>query len=105
MKETFKDKILNILPTINHKFTCVDIAEIIGAKINMPCAYETAPYITKLLTELCKEGILYQRIIGVGGMNDLSDYAPKWEMWYIRCNTDLAKELLKKRELNGYRFR
>ena len=56
--------------------------------------------------KLCKQGVLYQWVIGTGGGLDGMTYnSHKWELYYLKRDTDLAKTLLERRELNGYRFR
>ena len=101
---TYKDKIKKVLPEYHSTFTAVDIAQRIGVKVSCPNNYDTAPYITKLLKELCKEGFLYQWVKGVEYKNDLSDSAPNWNMNYIRQDSPRGKELKERRGVNGYRI-
>lgn len=104
MKST-RDRILEVLPNLNGRFYAVEVADMIGAKVKNGGFYQTAPYVTKILTQLCKEGVLYQWIIGVGGKHDLSDCVPSWEMFYIKRDSDLAKQVVESRGVKGYRIR
>jgi len=99
------ERVVSALP--NHKFTASDIAEAIDYKTQMKNGfYETCPQISKILLKLCKQGVLYQWVIGTGGGLDGMTYnSHNWELYYLKRDTDLAKTLLEIRELNGYRFR
>ena len=101
------ERVVSVLP--NAKFTASDIAEAIGYKTQMKNSfYETCPQISKILLKLCKQGVLYQWVIGTGGGLDGMTYnSHKWELYYVKRDSNLAKQLLESRGkyLSGYRFR
>ncbi len=91
------------------RFSAVDLAHDIGVPTKYGNAsYEVCPSVTKELLKLCKDGVLYQWVIGTGGRLDgitFNGYC--WEMYYLRRDSDLAKTLIEhpNRIVNGHRIR
>lgn len=106
-RSTFKEKVLSVLP--DYKFTASDIAELLNIELTVNNGfYKTCPKVSKALLELCKDGILYQWVLGTGGgLDGLSYNSHKWELYYLKRDSELAKQLLMSRGrlLNNYRFR
>lgn len=102
-----KQKIISVLP--EGRFCAQDIAELLGVEtISKNGFNQLAPSITRQLLALCKEGLLYQWIIGTGGgLDGISYNSHKWELYYLKRDCELAKTLLQNRSkyLNGYRFK
>ena len=102
-----KERILSVLANRQGKFSAVDIAEEIGYPIDGFGCLSTCKNVRVILTNLCKEGLLYQWITG----NGLSPYAitntAKYSVEYLRRDSELAKTLLEhpNRTLAGYRIR
>lgn len=103
----FKKRVLAVIP--NHKFTASDIAKEIDYPTQMKNSFfETCPQVSKILLSLCKEGLLYQWVIGTGGgLNGMTYNSHKWELYYVKRDTELAKTLVShpNRIVSGYRIR
>lgn len=102
-----KERILSVLANRQGKFSAVDIAEEIGYPIDGFGCLATCKNVRVVLTNLCKDGLLYQWITG----NGLSPFAitntAKYSVDYLRRDSELAKTLTThpNRTLVGYRIR
>lgn len=106
--ETIKERIKKAFPP-NGRFTADQIADMVGLPSNeigtVSYLHRTSPRCSRHLLQLCKEGFLYQWVIGVGSKCDLTDNAPSWDLFYIRRDSELAQRLTQNRTIKGYRIR
>lgn len=102
-----RQTILNTIADRNCMFTAVTIAEEIGYPLDYSAYYPTCKNVRVILTKLCKEGILYQWIIGEGRSVSSLSNTPTYSVNYLRRDSPLAKTLLNhpNRTLDGHRIR
>lgn len=102
-----KERILLHLQNRNGYFTAADIAREIGYPLNENGYFDSCPNVRRVLTKLCKEGKLYQWITGNGMSPSAISNTPKYNVNYLKVESDLANTLLNhpNRELVGYRIR
>jgi hypothetical protein len=101
------EQILIHLQNCNGAFIAADIARAINYPMKETGYFDTCPQIRRVLTKLCKNGVLYQWITGNGMSPSAISNTPKYNVNYLKRNSDLASILLKhpNRQLVGYRFR
>lgn len=102
-----KERIVFHLQNRNGCFTAADIAREIDYPLNESGYFDTCPNIGRVLTKLCKEGKLYLWITGNGMSPSALSNTPKYNVNYLKVDSDLANTLLNhpNRELVGYRIR
>lgn len=107
---TIKEKIIEFLetPSGKHsKYTALEVAEAIGHPIALTGYYGHCPQVGRVLTQLCKEGVLYQWVTGNGSSPVAFTNVAKYDVNYLRQDSQLAKDLKQSpsRILKGYRFK
>lgn len=102
-----KERIVFHLQNRNGCFTAADIAREIDYPLNESGYFDTCPNIRRVLTKMCKDGKLYQWITGNGMSPSALSNTPKYNVNYLKVDSDLANILLNhpNRELVGYRIR
>lgn len=102
-----RERVLSVLQNREGKFTAVDIANDIGYPLKDDAVYPTCPNVRRMLTKLCKEGILFQWITGNGRSPFGFSKVPTYDVNYLRRDSNLAKILIENpnRILTGYRIR
>jgi hypothetical protein len=102
-----RKKILCAINGRKGKFTAVQIAEEIGYTLKHEGVYPTCPNVRRMLTQLCKEGLLYQWITGNGMSPFAISEVPTYDVNYLLRTSELAEVLINhpNRILNGYRIR
>lgn len=102
-----RERVLSVLQDREGKFTAVDIANEIGYPLKDDAVYPTCPNVRRMLTKLCKEGILFQWVTGNGISPFTISEVPTYTVNYLRRDSNLAKTLTEhpNRILTGYRIR
>jgi hypothetical protein len=106
-RRELKKEVIAFFERHEGKYTAVEVAEALEYPVQDGQAfYRTCPSVRRVLTQLCKEGLLYQWVIGTG-MSPLTDRICPYEVSYLKRDSELAGELLKSRGnlLKGYRFK
>lgn len=102
-----KKRVIEHVQGLGHWFTAVDVAAALHVELDSSHYYPTCPKVRRILTELCKEGVLYQFITGEGRMPSGITKTATYSVNYLNRNSELANRLLNhpNRRLNGYRIR
>lgn len=102
-----KKRIMEHVQGLGHWFTAVDVATALGVELDASHYFPKCTRVRRILTELCKDGMLYQFITGEGRMPSGITKTATYSVNYLNRNTELANTLLThpNRRLNGYRIR
>lgn len=106
--KNLRKKIISVYEKLPQRsFIAADMGRELGYILDESGYFATCKNVRVALTNLCKEGYLYQWITGNGlspsGISNTCTYSVN----YLRRDSDLAKRLLSNpnRELIGYRIR
>jgi hypothetical protein len=102
-----KDRVLSFINSRgNGYYTAADVAREIGYPLT-DGYFETCPQVRRVLTSLCKAGLLYQWITGNGLGPSGITATPKYNVNFLRRDCELAQTLIShpNRTIVGYRIR
>ena len=107
IKKTLRDKIMSELDNRKYgKFDAESIADAIGVPLKGNL-YGTTPNVRRVLTQLCKEGLLYQWVLGNGMQPFALTRTATYNIYYLHRDSELANTLINhpNRTIKGYRIR